>query len=258
MLKDFPIHASLAAADLARARAWYAERLGLLPEREYEGILVYRLGPSPFTVYQTAFAGTAQNTVAGWRVDDLRAEVARLRARGVVFQDYDFGEVRTIDGVLTDTDGDMSAWFKDADGNVFALAEGHDEPNPNLGMVAVLAVSDMARARAWYAERIGIEPSREWEGLARYDSGSTRFSLYETTSAGTARNTVAAWRVDDLRAEMGTLRACGLIFEEYDFGDRRTVDGVLEDAEDGALYAWFTDSEGNVLGIVEDHDASPG
>jgi hypothetical protein len=43
-----------------------------------------------------------------------------------------------------------------------------------------------------------------------------------------------------------------MAFEDYGFGDVRTVDGVLTDPEDGSLFAWFTDSEGNILGIAED------
>ena len=257
MLSDHPVHPSLASADLARARTWYADRLGLEPTREWEELLLYRMGPSWFTVYRTPSAGTARNTVAGWRVDDLRAEVARLRGRGVVFEEYDLGpDGRTVDGIM-DMGDSLSAWFKDADGNVIAIAEANDEPNPHLGLIAVLAVADLARAKAWYAERLGLTPSAEWDGLARYESGPTRFNLYQTSAAGTARNTVAVWRVDDLRSEVETLRSRGVVLEEYDFGDVRTVDGILTDPDTGTLNAWFTDSEGNVLGIVEDHEYTP-
>jgi len=61
-----------------------------------------------------------------WWVKDLRAEVAELRKRGVVFEDYDFGEARTVDGILDDEDG-MTAWFKDSEGNVLALAHYGEE-----------------------------------------------------------------------------------------------------------------------------------
>jgi hypothetical protein len=50
---------------------------------------------------------------------------------------------------------------------------------------------------------------------------------------------------------MAALRARGLVFEDYDFGTAKTVDGIMVDPEDGSLNAWFTDSEGNVLGIVQ-------
>jgi hypothetical protein len=60
-------------------------------------------------------------------VPDIRAEMADLRARGVVFEDYDFGDARTEDGLLVDADGTTNAWFKDPDGNVLGL-HGPDEP----------------------------------------------------------------------------------------------------------------------------------
>ncbi len=76
MLRDFRIHPLLATSDAVRARAWYADKLGLEPVFEREGQLVYSVPPTVFTVYETSFAGTAQNTVAVWTVDDLRSEVA--------------------------------------------------------------------------------------------------------------------------------------------------------------------------------------
>ena len=106
MLRDFRIHPLLATSDAVRARAWYADKLGLEPVFEREGQLVYSVPPTVFTVYHTPSAGTAQNTVAVWTVDDLRAEMARLRARGVTFEELDFGpDDRTVDGIMTSLDG---------------------------------------------------------------------------------------------------------------------------------------------------------
>ena len=73
----------------------------------------YVSGDTEFNVYKTEFAGTAKNTVAIWRMKDIRTEVARLRARGVVFEEYDFGEDgKTVDGIMSDEDGDANAWFR--------------------------------------------------------------------------------------------------------------------------------------------------
>src|SRR6185503_10432352 len=80
IITDAPIHPSLAASDLARARAWYADKLGWEPTIEPPGVLVYELGPaSAFTIYETPFAGTAKNTVMNWAVPDVGDAVARLR-----------------------------------------------------------------------------------------------------------------------------------------------------------------------------------
>jgi catechol 2,3-dioxygenase-like lactoylglutathione lyase family enzyme len=258
MLGDFRVHPLLATVDAVRARAWYADKLGLEPVFEREGQLVYSLPPSVFTVYETSFAGTAQNTVAVWGVDDLRAEMARLRARGLTFEEVDFGpDDRTVDGLMVTLDGPreiLNAWFKDVDGNWISFVQRPPEPGeepPEPGIVPMLAASNLERARAWYAEKLGLEPYRDYDGeLLVYRSGQTHLSIYTTPSAGTAKNTVAEWHVDDLRAEVAALRARGVVFEEYDFGTIRTVEGIMAES-DGSLNAWFTDSEGSILGLVE-------
>ena len=73
-------------------------------------------------MYQTDSAGTAKNTVAGWTVTGIESVMAELRARGVTFEEYDFGEVRTENGLLT-MGGAKAAWFKDSEGNTFELSE---------------------------------------------------------------------------------------------------------------------------------------
>ena len=120
MLAKFPMHPIIAAVDIERARRWYAEKLGLTPTQDNEGELVYDLNGSSFLLYETPSAGTAQNTVAGWDVDDLDAVMAALRARGVVFEEYDFPGLKTVNGVFGFGDS-RGAWFKDSEGNIFAL-----------------------------------------------------------------------------------------------------------------------------------------
>jgi catechol 2,3-dioxygenase-like lactoylglutathione lyase family enzyme len=250
MLRDFSVHPSLATSDLDRARAWYEQKLGLTPEATFDGVVVYRLGGKLFTVYVTPSAGTAQNTVAGWTVRDIRAEVARLRARGVTFEDYDFGELKTVDGVA-EVGGGLSAWFKDPDGNTFGIAQSLDDPAPGRGIGAVVAAADLSRARAFYADGLGLPIAWEAPGMVGFTSGASGLTAYETSSAGTARNTVAVWRVRDLPGLVEELRGRGVVFEDYDFGDVRTLDGILTDS-DGSSNAWFKDTEGNILGLAED------
>ena len=123
MLTDYPIHATAAAGDLERARRWYEERLGLIPAREDPGGVWYRFaGDTWLYLYATPSAGTAKNTIAGWTVKGIDAVMADLRARGVVFEDYDFGELKTIDG-LADFGMAKAAWFKDSEGNIYELSE---------------------------------------------------------------------------------------------------------------------------------------
>jgi catechol 2,3-dioxygenase-like lactoylglutathione lyase family enzyme len=261
MLSDYMVHPSLATADLGQARNWYAQRLGLAPFLSFPGLLAYQVGPTIFTVFQTPAAGTAQNTVALWRVPDLRAEMARLRARGVVFEDLDLGgDQRTMDGIMTSADvkgGTVrNGWFRDGDRNWIGMVEQPDhpgEPPAGMGVGVALAATDLARAQAWYAEKLGLEPLHVIEGEELvYRQGATHLTIYVTPSAGTAKNTVAVWRVDDLRAEVGALRSRGVAFGDYEIAGVRTVDGVYTDPDDGSLAAWFMDSEGNTLGLAED------
>ena len=114
----------IAASNLARADAWYREHLGVSADRRYEEqVNVYSSGGKSFSIYQTQFAGTAKNTVAGWEVKDLRAEVTALVARGVTFEDYDFPGLKTADGVASDPAGILSAWFADSEGNILVISE---------------------------------------------------------------------------------------------------------------------------------------
>lgn len=123
-LSAYALTPRLPAADIARARAWYEAKLGLTPTDEEDmGGFWYETGGAPFYLYPTPSAGTAQNTAAGWTVTDLPQVVDLLRARGVTFEDYDFGEMgRTADGIMR-VPGGRSAWFKDSEGNILELSE---------------------------------------------------------------------------------------------------------------------------------------
>jgi len=254
VITDAPIHPSLATADLAKARAWYSDKLGWEPTLEPPGVLVYELGgaDSAFTIFETPFAGTAKNTVMNWVVPDVRGTVGRLRARGVTFEEYDFGDFRTVDGIMETPDGFANAWFKDGDGNIVGVVS--DAAVPAGGAIStMLAAADLDRAKAWYAAKLGFEPFNEMPGFVlSYRSGGSRFEVYRTELAGSARNTVAVWRLAGIRDEVGRLRARGVTFEEYDFGpEGRTVGGILAEGETD-LNAWFVDSEGNILALAED------
>jgi catechol 2,3-dioxygenase-like lactoylglutathione lyase family enzyme len=263
VLTDYSVHPSLATSDIGNAREWYAQRLGLEPILAFPSLLAYQVEQTIFTVFETPAAGTAQNTVMIWSVPDLRAELSRLRARGLVFADLDLGgDERTIDGIMPGADSEgadvLNAWFQDGDGNWISLVEQPehpDEPPLGDGVGLMLAAADLERAKTWYAGKLGLEPLHylPHEEMV-FRKGATHFSVYQTESAGTAKNTVGVWRVDDLRAEAGALSARGVVFGDYEIDGVKTVDGIYTDPDDGSLAAWFVDSEGNTLGLVEDHD----
>ncbi|HSO16718.1 MAG TPA: VOC family protein [Arthrobacter sp.] len=123
MLKDLEITAVLPAKDIARARAFYRDVLGLEPADDSmdEENLIYRCGKeTAFLLYKSDYAGTAKNTQMGWGTDDIDAEVADLRGRGVVFEEYDFPGLKTENGIATTPVG-KAAWFLDSEGNILNL-----------------------------------------------------------------------------------------------------------------------------------------
>jgi predicted enzyme related to lactoylglutathione lyase len=117
-----PIKATLPASDIERAREWYKSVLGLDPtDTDDFGGMSYEAGGVEFLVYPSEFAGTNKATAASLTAADFDAAVALLRSRGVVFQDIDYGDVRTTEGILAMPDGRRAAWFSDSEGNVLAL-----------------------------------------------------------------------------------------------------------------------------------------
>ena len=124
MFGNASLHATLPAADLERAKGWYADKLDLNPVEEDDiGGAWYEMGGVPFLLYASDFAGTNQATAASIAVDDFDGAVAGLRGRGVVFEELDMGEMKTEDGVLTLPDGRKAAWFKDSEGNTLAITK---------------------------------------------------------------------------------------------------------------------------------------
>ncbi|MBP0449259.1 MULTISPECIES: VOC family protein [unclassified Kitasatospora] len=116
-------------------------------------------------------------------------------------------------------------------------------------LVAIIPAADIARAKRFYTDTLGLKLSEETAQDLTFECGGTEFGLYETPSAGQAAHTLASFKVADLDAEMAALRGRGVTFEEYDFPGLKTVNGVAE--AEGMRAAWFKDSEGNILCVNE-------
>jgi predicted enzyme related to lactoylglutathione lyase len=89
MLAYAHVSTRLPAKDLDRARRFYSEKLGLQPIEERPGGLRYQCGGCSFAVFDSAGTASGTHTQMAWEVDDIETTVAALRARGVVFEDYD-------------------------------------------------------------------------------------------------------------------------------------------------------------------------
>jgi catechol 2,3-dioxygenase-like lactoylglutathione lyase family enzyme len=125
------VQARLPAQDLERARRFYAEKLGLHPVEERPGGLRYRCGSTLFALFASAGTPSGQHTQMGWKVEDIDETVAELRARGVVFEDYDLPGTKSVDGIADiegayPSDGgigERAVWFHDSEGNLLGIGQ---------------------------------------------------------------------------------------------------------------------------------------
>ena len=124
------------------------------------------------------------------------------------------------------------------------------------GRVATrLPAQDLRRAKAFYAEKLGLEPAEEREGGLRYVCAAGEFALFESSGAASGDHTQMGWEVEDIDATVRELRVCGVVFEEYDVPGLKTIEGIADIEGNypsngrGERRAWFRDSEGNMLGI---------
>ncbi len=73
-------------------------------------------------MYPSAGAGTSKASTAFWAVDDVAAEVQELKARGVVFEEYDMPGIK-MENSIASGGGAKTAWFKDSEGNIMAVSQ---------------------------------------------------------------------------------------------------------------------------------------
>lgn len=124
MLTNVPAHATLPVVDLARARRFYEETLGLrvIKTDPAPGALLQAGEGTKIYIYQRG-ATKADHTVASFSVKDVEATVKELRAKGVVFEELDLPSMglKTVDGVATMGET-KAAWFKDTEGNILGIS----------------------------------------------------------------------------------------------------------------------------------------
>ncbi|MFI5532658.1 VOC family protein [Kitasatospora sp. NPDC051853] len=120
MLAQATLHTQLPVADMARAKRWYHDKLGMDPVGEFDGGALYETANGKFGLFETSITDRAGHTQMDFEVGDLRAEMSDLRSKGVVFEDYDMPGLKTTDGVASWPQGE-SSWFKDSEGNVLCL-----------------------------------------------------------------------------------------------------------------------------------------
>jgi catechol 2,3-dioxygenase-like lactoylglutathione lyase family enzyme len=123
MLESCRVHTTLPVADLNRAREFYENALGIPPKTELPSGVFYDCAESTrFVLSKSGGGSSGAHTQMAFVTDDIVSEIKDLKARGVVFEEYDTPTMRTVDSIA-DVGPLKAAWFKDTEGNVVAIME---------------------------------------------------------------------------------------------------------------------------------------
>lgn len=111
----------LPVTNMARARAFYEEKLGLRPkEISPSGEVLYETDGSTLALYPRAEPPKSDHTAISFTVPNIEREVQELRSRGVTFELYDMPNTVERDGIYQ-MGSEKAAWMKDPDGNILCL-----------------------------------------------------------------------------------------------------------------------------------------
>jgi catechol 2,3-dioxygenase-like lactoylglutathione lyase family enzyme len=122
-LADSRVTCMLPVKDLARARRFYEQALGLEPlGAQPDGKFVYHCGGTELALFPKAEGTKAEHTALSFRVERIEQSVAALKARGVQFADYDLPGLKTVEHVCV-LGSEKAAWFEDPEGNILCLHE---------------------------------------------------------------------------------------------------------------------------------------
>jgi catechol 2,3-dioxygenase-like lactoylglutathione lyase family enzyme len=126
-------YGKLPAQNVARAKAFYADKLGLTPYKEHADHLYFEVGRTTFIIFPSAGAPSGTHDQLGLIVDDVESTVARLQSKGVTLERYPAPPGATMKNAIMDRGSMKAAWFKDTEGNLISIAEfsqgspfGHD------------------------------------------------------------------------------------------------------------------------------------
>jgi catechol 2,3-dioxygenase-like lactoylglutathione lyase family enzyme len=130
-------------------------------------------------------------------------------------------------------------------------------PLSNAHTITKLPAQDLERARAFYRDKLGLEPVEERAGGLRYVCGPTEFHLFSSDGAPSGKSTQMGFEVEDVETTLGDLRARGVTFERFEMsgfdvrGDTIVAPDNYPSKGTGELGAFFYDSEGNLIGIAQ-------
>ncbi len=123
MLSERRCHTTIPVSDLDRARTFYEGVLGFTPFEVNPAAVLYEAGEgSKFAVTRSSGKASGTHTQMGFTVSDIESDVADLKGRGIVFEEYDFPTLKTEGGIAT-TGAGKAAWFLDPEGNMIGLVQ---------------------------------------------------------------------------------------------------------------------------------------
>lgn len=129
MLGDYSIEVVLVAIDLDSARDFYRDKVGLGILNESANAVTFKCGATQLVISKSTVGTADEQTQAAWRVEDLDAELAALRSRGVKIEDYNLPGLKTIDGIA-DIGFARMAWFIDPARNCLGIMQLKDSGGP--------------------------------------------------------------------------------------------------------------------------------
>jgi catechol 2,3-dioxygenase-like lactoylglutathione lyase family enzyme len=126
-------------------------------------------------------------------------------------------------------------------------------------VVAFVAATDLARARAFYTDALGLTLLSEDPFACTFSAHGTILRISRVDEIFIAPYTVLGWSVSDIAATVRTLTEAGVVFERFASMEQDEL-GVW-DAPGGARVAWFKDPDGNTLSVTQNRPGegtSPG
>jgi catechol 2,3-dioxygenase-like lactoylglutathione lyase family enzyme len=117
------VYGKLPAQSVERARAFYADKLGLTPYRQHANHLYYEVGGTTFIIFRSTGVPSGTHDQLGFIVDDVESTVARLQSKGVIFEKYPAPPGAIVKNGIMDRGSMKAAWFKDTEGNLISIAE---------------------------------------------------------------------------------------------------------------------------------------
>jgi catechol 2,3-dioxygenase-like lactoylglutathione lyase family enzyme len=123
MIARHRVHTTLPVADLDKAREFYEGTLGYSPFEITPSGVIYKAGAgSVFAITRSSGKPSGSHTQMGITVEDIDAEVAELKRKGIVFEEYDVPGLKTV-GSIAQAGPNRAAWFYDPDGNMIGIIQ---------------------------------------------------------------------------------------------------------------------------------------